>query len=243
MTDTMTDADTRMAKLRKLDTLIATLTAAVSDAEGRLAVLLAEDFAGDGDRAAQIEPLRTELARLRADLSEKQGIRPYLIDLLQGERAARRAARIKDFTERITRAVARQDECNREIAQLTTAWKAACAPLEQERSDRQDEVLALTQPTANLGRPHDTWRGSLDVLEALIHDEECWIRPNEIERLLAEWRAQEQREGCQITQIELAYETATGKITHARITGQHSKEQLRELKFIAQERENRQAQR
>lgn len=241
MPDTMTDATTRMTKLRKLDTKIATLTATISDAEGQLAALLAEDFAGEGECTAQIEPLRTELARLRADLSEKQGIRPYLIDLLQGERAARREARIKDAAERIARAGARQDECNREIAQLTAAWKAACAPLEQERSDRQNEVLALTQPMVQLQRPLDTWRGPLEACEAAIHDEECWIRPDEIERLLAEWRAQEQRESCRIDIVELAFEFATGKITHARISNQQSKEELKQLKIFAQEREARRA--
>jgi hypothetical protein len=235
--DAAQQAATIMSKIKELDEGIATLRARVPELEVQLTVALTEDFSGGGDRAAQIEPLRADLARTKAQLAEKYAIIPHLIDMLQAERTDRREAWIKDAAELIARAGIRQDECNREIVQLRAAFEAACKPLEQERSDMQDEVLRLTQPMVQLRQGQAAWRGSLVEMEALLHDEACEIRPDELERVLDEWRAQERREQSRIVQVELGFERSTGRITSATIAGKLTREQIREERIIAKERE------
>lgn len=236
----MADVRTIMDKLRDLNQQMTTLTTTIADLEGTLTTAMAEAFvAGSSEQSPELIRITAELARAKAQFAEQATIKPRLLDMLHAARVTRREARITDYAQRIERAAARQEACNREIVRLRAAFEVACKPLEQERSDMQDEVLRLAQPSVQLRRPQDAWRGSLEALEALIHDEEAEIRPDEIERVLTEWRAQERREGSRINEVELAFERATGRITTAGIASSHSRAQLRELRGIAQEREER----
>lgn len=230
----MTDAHGLMKKLEQLDQQIAECHALIRDLEGQQTAAMAEHFL-QGDHAAEIETLRQQLAAKQTELSRLEAIRPVVVDKLQAARQVLRHTRETAYTETITKTGARQEAIKREIAALD----AQRLPLLREFSAVETEMISAVGERSRLQQRHDAWSGTLEALEVLAHDSEATIRPDEIGRVLGDWQAKEQREGCKINRVELSFETATGKITHTRITNQQSKEELRELQIFARERENR----
>lgn len=234
----MTDAHGLMKKLEELDQQIAAYHAHIRDLEGQQTTAMAEHFL-QGDHTAEIDTLRQQLAAKQTELSRLEAIRPVVVDKLQAARQVLRQTRETAYTEAISKTVARQEEIKRQIAALD----AQRLPLLREFSAVETEMISAVGERSRLQQARDAWSGTLEALEALVHDPEAAIRPDEIGRVLDEWRAQEQREGCRIEHVELAYETVSGKVLSARITRLVSKEELKQLKIFAQERENRLAQR
>lgn len=236
MTDTMHDAHGLMRKLEELDAQIAKCHATIRDLEGQQTVAMAEQFL-QGDHVAEIDALRHQLAAKQTDLSRLEAIRPVVVDTLQAARQVLRRTRETAYTETITKAVARQEEIKRQIAALN----AQRLLLLCEFGEVENEMIAAIGERSRLQQARDAWSGTLEALQTMAHDPEAPIRPDEIGRVLDEWRAQEQQEGCKINHVELTFETATGTITHAKINTLQTKEELRELALIRQEREARQA--
>lgn len=238
MPDTMTDAHAIMKKIEELEQQITASHGIIRDLEDQETATMADAFlSGNGDPDPLVAQLQSQLARARAQLADQERVRPILCERLQAARQVLRQARGKAHTETIAKAVARQEEIKRQIAALD----AQRLPLIQEFPEVESEINRCVNERSRLQQARDAWRGTLEALEALAHDPEAGVRPDEIARVLADWRAQEQREGCKINHVELGYETATGTITHAGITNQQGKEELRELQIIRQEREVRRA--
>ncbi|GEM_PF-3278147 len=236
--DPHAETSTLHGKLEDLTAEITGLKATITGLAAQQTVALADAFlAGTGDQGPTVMKTKAELATVTAQLAEKEAIRPILCERLHAARHAHRQAKIQAQTEAITKTQARQEEIRRQVAALD----AQRLPLLAEFSRVQDAMIVTTHERSRLQQRADAWDGSLDDLNALAHNPEAGIRPDEIARVLADWRAQEQREGCRISRVELGYETATGKLTSARITNLSSKEELRELALIRQEHEARAA--
>lgn len=227
-------------KLEALATEITGLMATIADLEARQTVALADAYlAGTGDEDSHVMEVRAELAKAQAQLTEREAIHPVLCGKLQAARHALRQVRIQAQTEAITKTQARQEEIKRQVAALD----AQRLPLLAEFGRVEDAMIAATHERSRLQQRTAAWDGTLEDLDALTHAPEAAIRPDEIVRVLADWRAQEQRESCRISRVELGYETATGKITSARISRLQSREELKELAFVERDRAARKEQR
>lgn len=234
----MTDAHGLMKKREELDQQIADCHGLIRHLEGQQATAMADAFlSGNGDHDPHVTQLQSKLTQARAQLADQERIQPILCDRLQKARQALRQAKVREHTLAVDLAGAEIERIKQRVADLSAEINTLLA----RRVKAENGMGALISERSRLQQLRDAWSGTLEALEALAHDPEAGIRPDEITRVLSEWRAQEQREGCKINHVELGYETATGTITHARITNQQGKEELRELQIIRQEREVRRA--